>query len=99
MYRGVLFLLSGSLIALGVFISLSASPREGQSGGADEAANTKQAKSRSKAGETVDLDERLLKEAGIGTDDASLLGFLRMRTPTDKEAKNLDNLVEQLGRD
>ncbi len=97
MYRSTLLLI-GSLIALGAFIALSGSPRQAQSGGAaDEAANAKLAESQSKAGETVDPDEQLLKDAGVKTDGASLVAFLHKHSASEADLRNLDQLIGQLG--
>jgi HEAT repeat protein len=48
------------------------------------------------ADEDTGADERLLKKAGVATDDAGLLGFFRSSGPTDDEIRAL---VRQLGDD
>jgi hypothetical protein len=42
------------------------------------------------------VDEQILKQAGVGTDDMSLLNFFRQRTPNDAEIRAL---VRKLGDD
>jgi hypothetical protein len=42
-------------------------------------------------------DERVLKNAGLGPDDAALLALLRKRTPTAEEQANLMRLTRELG--
>jgi HEAT repeat protein len=45
----------------------------------------------------LDPDEQLLKEAKVGTDNASLLEFLRQCSVDDTALKVLDQLIRQLG--
>ncbi len=42
-------------------------------------------------------NEAMLKKAGIKTDDASLLEFLRVRSVADDDLQNLSQLIEHLG--
>lgn len=42
-------------------------------------------------------DERLLKDAGVGTDTASLLAFFRQRSPSEVDRRRMEVLVKQLG--
>jgi HEAT repeat protein len=47
--------------------------------------------------EAANPDERLLQEAHVGTDNASLLTFLRKNTASDADLLSLDSLIRQLG--
>jgi HEAT repeat protein len=47
--------------------------------------------------EAASPDERLLQEVHVGTDDASLLAFLRKNTASDADLLSLDALIRQLG--
>src|SRR5690348_15658133 len=49
------------------------------------------------ADQAVDPDESLLKEAKIGTDDSSLLAYLRKRSSSDSDLKQMDQLIARLG--
>jgi hypothetical protein len=44
-------------------------------------------------------DEELLRKAGIGTDSAKLLAFVRQRSEAGEDLRNLDALVRRLGHD
>jgi hypothetical protein len=47
--------------------------------------------------DSIDDDKRILCEAHVSTDGASLLAFLRRRSATDAELRNVDHLVRRLG--
>jgi hypothetical protein len=47
-------------------------------------------------GDAAPAEERVLKQAGLGTDDAALLDFFRKRTPKEAEVRDL---VKKLGDD
>jgi HEAT repeat protein len=49
------------------------------------------------ADKTLDPDEQLLKEAKIGTDNASLLAYLRAHSDKDDDLLHPERLIEQLG--
>src|SRR5262245_23011867 len=49
------------------------------------------------APEPADPDEELLRRERVGTDGASLLEFLRARTPTEADLQKLAELVRSLG--
>jgi hypothetical protein len=51
------------------------------------------------AEEVPDLDEALLRAHKVGTDDASLLEFLRKRSNADQDLQNLAGVIRQLGSD
>ncbi|MCI0457574.1 MAG: HEAT repeat domain-containing protein [Gemmataceae bacterium] len=49
------------------------------------------------ADEIADPDETLLREAGIGTDAASLTAFLHKQSASNADFQNLNSLIRQLG--
>lgn len=51
------------------------------------------------AGETIDRDEQLLRQARIDTSPIRLLEFLRQRARADQDPKQLQALIRQLGSD
>jgi HEAT repeat protein len=52
-----------------------------------------------RADEAAEADERLLREAGVGTDGAALLAFFRGRTLTDADRRRVEEMVRHLGSD
>jgi hypothetical protein len=51
------------------------------------------------ASEDTAADEQLLREAGVGSDAASLLAFFRLRTPSEVDSRQIDAWIRQLGSD
>jgi hypothetical protein len=51
------------------------------------------------APDEVGADEELLRSAGLATDGAVLLDFIRKRTPRDADRARIEELVRQLGDD
>jgi hypothetical protein len=49
------------------------------------------------AGQTADPDEQFLREAKLGTDNASLIAYLKKRSDHDDDLLHLDRLIRQLG--
>ncbi|MCI0464641.1 MAG: HEAT repeat domain-containing protein, partial [Gemmataceae bacterium] len=49
------------------------------------------------ANDKADPDEALLREAGVGTDAASLVAFLQKQSASDADLQNLNSLIRQLG--
>lgn len=52
---------------------------------------------RGQAPASANADERLLRDAGVGTDGKGLLEFFRKRAPTPEGRKRAEELVEKLG--
>jgi hypothetical protein len=52
-----------------------------------------------RADEAAEADERLLREAGVGTDGPALLAFFRARTLADADRRAVEGMVRQLGSD
>ena len=51
------------------------------------------------APEEIAADEQLLRDAGVGTDGASLLAFFRLRTLSEADGEQIQAWVRQLGSD
>jgi hypothetical protein len=49
------------------------------------------------ADQTDDPDEQFLREAKLGTDNASLIAYLKKRSDHDDDLLHLDRLIRQLG--
>src|ERR1700730_14493642 len=73
-------------------------PADSKKDTTDKAASSNETK-KDKKGENdgLNLDEELLKDAGIGIDDAKLIAWLKEHSESDDDLLHLDRLIGQLG--
>jgi hypothetical protein len=93
MYRAILLFLGALLTLFGLLLFQQA----GDKGQPESRSPDPQQRPMASVTHSTEDDERILREAHVSTDGASLLAFLRERSATDEELQNLDHLVRRLG--
>src|SRR5260370_19835487 len=92
--RSKLFILA-FLLAVGV-ASLPAAPQKGEGAAADA---PKLADNPNPANDTTASDQEILRSAGLATDAAGLVAYLRKMVLTEADRAKVEGLVQQLGSD